>query len=148
MGTPDDKVEILLCSFSQITNTEPADIVLTAIRNQYSVEVHQTDWAGVLIDLLLSLQNWEVLTEENLFLGDRRSYPDFVPLSHIQELVKSVISLNSSFVGHHVDKLLVVMGFLIVLIRPVVSKHQLITVFRSIIVVLLANDDHILDVWP
>ena len=49
---------------------------------------------------------------------------------------------------HHVDELLVVLGFLAALIRSVVSDHQLLTVFGSIIVVLLADDDQILDVGP
>lgn len=148
MGTPNYKVEILFCSFCQITNTEPANIVLTTTCYQYCVEVHKTDWAGVFIDLLLSLLSWKVLTELNLLLANRCSDPDFVPLSNIQELIEIVHSLYSSFMRHHVDELLVVMGFLVVLIRPVISSHQLLTVFRSIIVVLLADDNHVLDVWP
>lgn len=148
MGAPDDEVEILLCSFRQIANTEPANIVLTATCDQYCVEVHQTDWARVLIDLLFGFFNWEVFTKGNFLLTHFRSDPDFVPLSHIQQLVEMADSLYSSFVCHHVDELLVVLGFLTALIRSVVSDHQFLTVFGSIIVVLLADDDHVLDVWP
>ena len=97
---------------------------------------------------MLGFLHWEVLTKGDFLLAHFRSDPNFVPLSHIKELVELVDSLYSSFVRHHVDELLVVLGFLTALIRSVVSDHQLLTVFGSIIVVLLADDDHILDVWP
>lgn len=91
VSAADSVLVVFLRLFGHFPNTNSADVVFAARTDQHGVEVHETDWAAVLVDVRLV---WVIgLHPFNLFFADVCLDAHFVASAHLIQIYWNLLWL-------------------------------------------------------